>query len=176
MTRLALDRLIYRDPERRALRALARRVKSLPAKHRPDDALQIVVDLARELTNGRYAALAVTDEHDRTEGFITAGLSRQQLARLATPPQGHGPLGSLRHDGKPVRYKNVQEHAKAFGFPSNHPEMQQLVGVALWVHGNVRGSLYVTDPQDGRDFNEDDELVLTTLAAHATKVIETEWY
>src|SRR5690606_21441023 len=137
---------------------------------------QIVVDLAKELTTGRYAALAVTDEHDRTEGFVTAGLSRQQLARLATPPQGHGPLGSLREDGKPVRYKNVQDSAKSFGFPSNHPEMRQMVGVALWAHGEVRGSLYVTDPEDGHDFDENDERILTTLAAHATKVIESEWY
>ncbi len=136
----------------------------------------MVVDLARELTNGRYAALAVTDEHDRTEGFVTAGLDRDQLARLNTPPQGHGPLGSLRLDGRPVRYSNVQDHAKAFGFPSHHPEMQALVGVAIWVHGNVRGALYVTDRQDHREFDDEDELILTTLAAHATKIIEAEWY
>jgi GAF domain-containing protein len=176
MTRLGLDRLIRRDPERRALRALARRTNALPSKRRPDEALQVVADLARELTRGRYAALAITDEHDRTEGFITSGLSREQLARLNTPPQGHGPLGSLRLDGRPVRYANVQEHAKAFGFPSHHPEMQALCGVALWANGNVRGALYVTDPQDGRAFDEADELILTTLATHATKIIEKEWY
>lgn len=171
-----LDRLIYRDPERRALRALAKRVRALPSKRHPEESLQVVVDLARELTHARYGALSVTDEYDRTEGFITAGLSREQLRRLRTPPQGHGPLGSLRYDGRPVRFQNVQEHAKAFGFPSNHPEMEALVGVAIWVQGEVRGALYVTDRQDGREFSADDERILITLAEHAAQVIESEWY
>jgi len=171
-----LDRLVVRDPERRALRALARRTRDLPKKRRPDDSLQIVVDLARELAGGRYAALSVTDEHDRTEGFFTSGLGNDELMRLRTPPQGHGPLGSLRYDGKPVRFDDVAEHAKAFGFPSHHPEMHALVGVALWARGVVRGALYVTDRTDGRPFTDDDELILTTLGTHASKVIETEWY
>ena len=176
MVRPAIDRLVVRDPERRALRALARRIRALPTRRKPDDSLQVVTDLARELTHGRYAALSVTDEHDRTEGFFTAGLSREQLMRLRTPPQGHGPLGSLRYDGRPVRFNDVSEHAKAFGFPTHHPDMKAMVGVAIWVHGEVRGALYVTDRQDGRDFDEDDERLLTTLAAHASRVIEEEWY
>lgn len=158
------------------MRALARRTRALPKRHKPDDSLQIVVDLARDLTTGRYAALAVTDEYDHTEGFFTSGLSREQLMRLHTPPQGHGPLGSLRYDGRPVRFNDVQEHAKSFGFPSRHPEMRAMVGVAIWAHGVVRGSLYVTDPRGGREFEEADELILTTLATHASKVIEQEWY
>lgn len=171
-----LDRLIHRDPERRALRALSRRLDALPPKHRPDDSLQVVADLARVLTRARYAALAVTDRYDRTEGFITSGLSPEQLARLRTAPQGHGPLGSLRYDGRPVRYDDVRQHAKAFGFPSHHPDMRMLCGVAIWVHGEVRGALYVTDRGDGRMFGEEDERILITLASHASKVIETEWY
>lgn len=171
-----LDRLIRRDPERRALHALSRRVAKLPPRHRPDESLQVVADLARDLTRARYAALAVTDRYDRTEGFITSGLSPGQLARLRTPPQGHGPLGSLRYDGRPVRFDDVREHARAFGFPSHHPDMQMLCGVAIWVHGEVRGALYVTDRSDGQAFSEEDERLLTTLAAHASTVIETEWY
>lgn len=172
----ALDRIIYRDPERRVLRALADRTKHLNGRRRPDVSLQIVVDLARDLTNGRYAALSVTDEHDHTEGFFVSGLDQDAMMRLRTPPQGHGPLGSLRYDGKPVRLDDVSQHRKAFGFPSHHPEMQALVGVALWANGVVRGALYVTDRQDGQPFDEDDERMLTTLGQHASKVIEQDWY
>lgn len=173
---ISLDRLIRRDPERRTLRALGERLKTLPARHRPDQSLQIVVDLARELTAGRYAALSVTDEHDVTEGFFASGLNRDQMARLRTPPQGHGPLGSLRYDGRPVRFEDVSRHAKAFGFPTHHPEMRAMVGVAIWARGTVRGALYVTDREDGHPFDDTDERILTTLAAHASKVIENEWY
>ncbi|MEX2445709.1 MAG: GAF domain-containing protein [Dehalococcoidia bacterium] len=176
MPRLSLDRLVHRDPERRALRALGRRLRQLPVRRTPDASLQAVADLARDLTRARYAALAITDRHDRTEGFVTSGLDRSILDRLRTPPQGHGPLGSLREDGRPVRFDNVQEHAHAFGFPPHHPEMQAMAGVAIWARGEVRGALYVTDRRDGKPFDDEDVLVLTTLAAHATHIVETEWY
>ena len=176
MAIFSLDRLVHRDPERRALRALAAGVAKLPARHAPEASLQVVADLARELTRARYAALAITDREDRTEGFVTSGLPLEALARLRTPPQGHGPLGSLREDGRPVRFDDVQEHAHAFGFPPHHPEMRSLAGVAIWARGEVRGALYVTDRRDGRAFDRDDERVLTTLAAHASQVVEREWY
>jgi GAF domain-containing protein len=70
----------------------------------------------------------------------------------------------------------VRQHATAFGFPPHHPEMQRMLGVALWVHGEVRGSLYVTDRRDGAPFDDDDEATLVTLAVHAGRVIEREWY
>ena len=176
MSILSLDHLIHRDPQRRALRALARRLATLPPRRSPDAALQVVTDLSKELTEARYAALAVTDRQDRTEGFFTAGVDPEAMARLRTPPQGHGPLGSLRYDGKPVRFDDVREHAKAFGFPPAHPPMQRLCGVAIWARGEVRGALYIADRMDGKPFTEDDEEMLTTLAAHASRVVETEWY
>ena len=170
------DRLLRRDPERRALRALARGVKRLPVRRRPDESLQLVVDLAREMTRAKYGPLAVTDEHDMTQGFVTSGLSADDLRGLRTPPQAHGPRSSLRADGRPVRFENVQHSPRAFGFPPHHPEMEALIGVPIWSAGHVRGSLYVTDRDDGKPFDDQDERVLVTLARHASTVIEREWY
>ena len=174
------DRLLRRDPERRALRALARGVDRLPARRRPDESLQLVVelvvDLAREMTRAKYGALAVTDEHDMTQGFVTSGLSKDDLRGLRTPPQAHGPLSSLRVDGRPVRFDNVQLAPRAFGFPPHHPLMEALIGVPIWSGGHVRGSLYVTDRADGKPFDDRDERTLVTLARHASTVIALEWY
>lgn len=167
---------LRRDPEARALAALAKALRALPPRHRPDEALQIVADLARNETKARYAALTVTDEFDRTQGFVTSGLTAEEMKRLPTPPQGHGPLGSLRGDGKPVRLEDLTKHRRSFGFPPHHPSMQRLLGVPLWAGGCVRGSLYVTDRADGRPFDDDDERLLLTLAQHASRVIEQEWY
>jgi GAF domain-containing protein len=168
--------LVKNDPEAKALRALSKGLGALPEGHRPDEALQVVADLARELTKAKYAALAVTDAHDRTLGFVVSGLDERTARSLKTPPQGHGPLGTLREDGRPVRYDDVQEHRKAFGFPPKHPKMKRLMGIALWANGEVRGSLYVTDRTDGEQFDDDDERVLITLGSHASQVIERDWY
>ena len=164
-----------RDPEYRALLRLAEVVRG-PKSQRPEEALQRVVDLAREMTNARYAALAVSDEHDYTEGFVTSGLTKAQLRGLKVPPQGHGPLGSLRSDGKPVRIDDLDAHAQAFGFPPKHPTMKTMLGVPIWADGEVRGSLYVTDRDGGNPFTDDDVVVLLTLARHAGMIVERDWY
>ena len=163
------------DPEYRALLRLAEATRG-PKPQRPEEALQVVVDLAREMTNARYAALGVSDENDYTEGFVTSGLTKAQLRGLKVPPQGHGPLGSLRSDGKPVRIDDLDAHPAAFGFPPKHPTMKTMLGVPIWAEGQVRGSLYVTDRDGGKPFTDDDEVVLLTLARHASNIVERDWY
>jgi GAF domain-containing protein len=163
------------DPEYRALLALAEATRNVRSR-RPEDGLQIVVDLARTLTNARYAALGVSDEDDRTEGFVTSGLTKAQLRGLKVPPQGHGPLGSLRTDGKPVRVNDLDQHEKAAGFPPRHPTMKTMLGVPIWLNGQVRGSLYVTDRDGSLPFRDEDETVLVTLARHAANIIAQQWY
>ena len=163
------------DPEYRTLIRLAEITRGPKPRH-PEESLQKVVDLAREMTHARYAALGVSDENDRTEGFVTSGLTRAQLRGLKVPPQGHGPLGSLRSDGKPVRIDDLDAHEKAFGFPPRHPTMKTMLGVPIWANGEVRGSLYVTDRDGGDPFTDDDEIVLLTLARHAGLIVERDWY
>ena len=164
------------DPEYRALIRLAEALREHPRPRTPIEALQIVVDLAREMTCARYAALAVTDERDRTEGFVTSGLSAEELRGLRTPPQAHGPLGSLRGDGRPVRITDLDSHPNSFGFPPHHPRMKSLMGVPLWARQQVRGILYVPDKDEVVAFDDADECVLLTLARHASNIIERDWY
>lgn len=164
------------DAEYRALKRLAEVLRDNRQARTPLDALQPVTDLAREMTHARYAALAVTDDRDRTEGFLTSGLTREELRGLRAPPQAHGPLGTLRGDGKPVRIDNLADHEKSFGFPPRHPPMKSLMGVPLWAHQQVRGSLYVTDKFGSQPFDDDDQAILLVLARHASQIIENDWY
>ena len=164
------------DAEYRALLALAQMLRDHPSPDTPIEALQHLADLARELTDARYAALAVTDESDRTEGFVTSGLTREDLRGLRTPPQAHGPLGSLRGDGRPVRISNLEQDPHAFGFPPRHPQMKTLMGVPVWAAKQVRGSLYVTDKHGADAFEDEDEAILSVLALHASHIIEERWY
>ncbi len=143
-----------------------------------DDAnelLERVAALAHELTHARYAAVSVTDREDHVEGFFVSGLDGEALRRLKTPPLGHGPLGSLRREGKPVRIDNLDEQTASFGFPPKHPDMTALCGVPLWAKGEVRGSIYVTDKAGTVTFDDSDELILTIIAGHASRIIEERW-
>ncbi len=164
-----------RDPEYRALRKLAGRNRKQPPRT-PLDALQHVVDVAREMTRARYGALAVTGPTDYVEGFVVSGMDERALASLKGPPQGHGPLGNMRQDGLAVHFADVSEHEKAFGFPPKHPEMNELLGVPIFASGAVRGALYVTDAKAGRGFGDGDRQALDVLSHHAGLIIEASWY
>ncbi len=164
-----------RDPEYRVLRRLARATaKGVP--ERPVAALEQVADLARELTHARYAALIVTGAADYVEGFVVSGLTKEEERKLKAPPQGHGPLGAMRQDGLAVRLDDLGQHAQSFGFPPQHPEMKTLLGVPIWVRGEVRGALYVTDRDGGKAFRDGDQVSLEVLARHAGGVIADRWY
>lgn len=166
---------VSRDPEYRALRELAARNRKAPPKT-PHDALQHIADVAHALTHATYSALAVTGTDDYVEGFIVSGMSEGALAMLKGPPQGHGPLGTMRQDGLPVHLKDVSMDAKAFGFPPKHPPMRELLGVPILAGGEVRGALYVTDRKGGRHFGDGDKQMLDVLAHHAGLVIARSWY
>ena len=168
-------RLFRRDPEERALRRLAQATAAGVSDH-PLRALEQVTDLARELTNARYAALAVTSDADYVEGFVVSGLSPAEERRLRAAPQGHGPLGTMRKDGLAVRIDDLAGYERAFGFPPKHPEMTTLLGVPIWQDGVLRGALYVTDRNGGKPFRDSDEVALWVLARHAANVIATRWY
>jgi GAF domain-containing protein len=167
--------LLDRDPEYRALTMLAKRNRKHPPRT-PLDALQHVVDAARELTNGTYGALAVTGTDDYVEGFVVSGMDEKALASLKGPPQGHGPLGTMRMDGLAVHLRDVTQHDKSFGFPPKHPGMKELLGVPIFCGGDVRGALYVTDRKNGKPFDDGDEQALKVLSRHAALIIEASWY
>ena len=133
------------------------------------------VDVARDLTAGTYGALAITGETDYVEGFVVSGMDEKALSELKGPPQGHGPLGSMRQDGLPVYLRDVGEHAKAFGFPPKHPDMKELLGLPIFCGGVIRGALYVTDRKRGT-FGDRDRAVLVALAHHAGLIIDASWY
>lgn len=139
--------------------------------------LQKVVDLARELGGGQYGALGVLGNDGKyIEQFITSGISEEQRARLGPPPRGHGLLGVLIREGKPIRVPNIPEDARSVGFPPNHPPMRSLMGVPIRSKGRVIGDLYVTDKiaPGGRitTFSEQDQEVLEMFAAQAAIAIE----
>lgn len=162
------------DAEVVALRALAS-LKEPRNRFELDDALDGVAELARQVTSANYAAVTIIDSHNKVEGFFVAGLDSTALRRLKTPPQGHGPLGTLREDGRPVNVDDLEKHEYSFGFPPRHPEMKALLGVPVWMHGEVRGTIYVTDKAEVTTFGRWDEDALLVLARHVGTLIERFW-
>jgi len=135
--------------------------------------LHRVVETATDLVGARYGALGVLD-HGRTHlvEFITVGVSDDQRAEIGDLPKGHGILGLLIVDPRPLRLPDLGEHPDSFGFPPGHPPMTSFLGVPIFVRGEVYGNLYLTDKAEGETFTDVDEELAMGLAGAAGVAIE----
>ncbi|WP_216905839.1 GAF domain-containing sensor histidine kinase [Nocardia noduli] len=135
-----------------------------------DDTLRSIVHTAIELVDARYGALGVR-ETDRSitqlAEFVYEGIDDRTRVMIGDLPRGHGVLGLLIEDPKPIRLKDLSTHAASVGFPRHHPPMHTFLGVPVKVRDEVFGNLYLTEKADGQEFTEDDEVVVQALAAAA---------
>ncbi|MFF3404333.1 ATP-binding protein [Streptomyces sp. NPDC002659] len=137
--------------------------------------LQRIVATAMDLVDARYGALGVlSDDRTRVTEFIALGLTDQERADLAGSeiPQGRGLLGLMIHETEPLRLDDLTRHPDSIGFPSGHPPMRSLLGVAITVRGQIYGNLYLSERRDGQPFDTQDEAVAVSLAGAAGIAIE----
>src|SRR5687768_8020244 len=121
--------------------------------------------------------MGLADADGRIYEFITSGLTPQERAAIGPLPRGHGLLGVLIREGRPVRTTSIGRDPRSSGFPPNHPPMTTLLGVPISMNGRVLGDLYLTEKLDGEEldpsgFDETDEQLALLLARHAAVAIE----
>ncbi|MGD0082128.1 MAG: GAF domain-containing protein [Acidimicrobiales bacterium] len=135
--------------------------------------LRRIVVAACELTDARYGALGVLDSSgEALSEFVTHGLSEEQEAAIGERPKGHGVLGVLINDPRPIRLAELGAHERSFGFPPNHPPMSSFLGVPIRVRELAFGNLYLTEKRSAREFTETDERLLSSLAAAAGVAVD----
>jgi two-component system, NarL family, sensor histidine kinase DevS len=157
--------------EVRSLPALVELGRSVLAESELETILERVLDAAREFTGARYAALGVLDASRRElERFLTVGIDDETRRELGEPPRGHGVLGELIREPKPLRLPDVGAHPRSYGFPIGHPPMTTFLGVPIVVQDQAWGNLYLTDKDTG-EFTAEDEDAVAMLAEWAAIAI-----
>ena len=132
-----------------------------------------IAEAAVDLVDARYGALGVLDERQiRLVQFITVGIDDEGRAAIGELPQGHGILGLLIVDPRPLRLPDLNEHPDAHGFPPNHPPMATFLGVPIRVRGRVFGNLYLCEKAGGEVFTDVDEEMVVALATAAGVAID----
>ena len=134
--------------------------------------LHRVVSSACHLLQAEYGALGVIGRDRALSHFITVGIDEELARRIGPLPTGHGVLGLLIRDPKPLRLHDLSQHPDAHGFPKNHPPMKSFLGVPIRVRDVVFGNLYLTQKSGGGDFTDEDEELAEALAAAAGVAIE----
>jgi signal transduction histidine kinase len=165
MTEPALDEL--------RLRRLIDAGRSLNAKLDVDAVLHQLLDVAREVTGARYAAVGVLDDsRQELERFVTAGIDPDTHRAIGDLPRGRGILGLLIEDPRPLRLEHIGDHPQSYGFPAAHPEMETFLGVPVTIREEVWGNLYLTEKEDGTPFTDADEESAVILAGWTAIAID----
>jgi signal transduction histidine kinase len=132
-----------------------------------------VAQVAAEVIGARYAAIGVLGSDGKVlEHFTTYGIDAELRARMGRPPEGHGILGLIVRDAKPLRLPDLTRHADSCGFPPHHPPMRSFLGVPIFGRSGVFGSLYVTEKIGDEAFTEEDEDLAILLAAKTAAAVE----
>ncbi len=137
-----------------------------------DATLRRIVQAAAELGEARYGALGVLGEDGTLAEFVYQGIDAETRERIGHLPEGHGLLGLVIDDAKPLRLTEISAHPASVGFPANHPPMHSFLGVPVRVRDEVFGNLYLAEKKDGAEFTDDDEVIVQALAAAAGIAIE----
>ena len=146
MTQSVLDEL--------RLRRLIDAGRNLIATLDVEAVLQQLLDVAREDTGARYAAVGVLDaKREALERFVTAGIDPETHRAIGDLPTGRGILGLLIEDPRPLRLEHIGDHPQSYGFPSAHPKMETFLGVPVMIRGEVWGNLYLTEKEGGAAFH-----------------------
>jgi signal transduction histidine kinase len=155
------------------LRSLLDAIAAVTGELSLDAVLQRLVEVAVELTGAGYGALGVIDRSGSVlERFITTGIDDETRTAIGDPPHGRGILGVLIRDATPLRLHDIAEDPRSVGFPPNHPPMRSFLGVPVMLRGVAYGNLYLTEKEGGEDFTDEDQELVTLLAAQAAVAIE----
>jgi two-component system, NarL family, sensor histidine kinase DevS len=154
------------------LRALVETGIAINSELSLDGVLERIVEAAARVTGAQYAALGVIDPAGSgLERFVTFGIPDEIQMPIGDPPHGRGILGVLIHDARPLRLHDLSEDPRSVGFPPGHPPMRSFLGVPILLRGVAYGNLYLTE-KDGGDFTDEDEELVTLLAAQAAVAVE----
>jgi len=134
--------------------------------------LRRIVEAAVELADAEYGALGVIGADQQLTEFIPVGLTGSEIRGIHHWPEGHGLLGLLIKEPRPLRLADIGKHAESSGFPDGHPAMRTFLGVPVRVRDRVFGNLYLTQKRGGGEFTEDDEALVTALGAAAGIAVE----
>jgi signal transduction histidine kinase len=135
--------------------------------------LERVVEVAAAVIGARYAAIGVLAPDGRLlESFTTYGIDEEQRALIGPPPRGHGILGLVIREGRPIRLPDLARHPDSYGFPPHHPPMHSFLGVPIVGKRGIFGNLYLTEKLGGKVFTDDDEHIAILLAANTAAAVE----
>ena len=98
-----------------------------------DSVLDRVLEVAREMTGARAMRRSASSTSAARSSSGSSPRHRRGARKRAIGdlPRGHGVLGVLIRDPRPLRLDDVGRHRAVYGFPPGHPPMKTFLGVPI---------------------------------------------
>jgi PAS domain S-box-containing protein len=160
------------------LAALIELSQQLVLERDPHHILEKFCQVACDIIGAKYAAMGILDhEGPNLRYFLTSGLDRQVMAQMGYPPANRGLLGQLLAEGQPIRLRNFNGDPQVIGLTTHsgiphHPLIHSFLGAPIASPTQLYGWLYLGDKIGAEEFSEEDERIITTLAAQVVVAYE----
>ena len=138
-----------------------------------DDVLQDVIDSARALISAQYGVITTLDASGQMEGFLTSGMTIEEVGSMRRTPQGMEMFRYLSGLSAPLRVPDLPAHARSVGMVEYQPTLPIkpfLLAPILHQRENM-GHIYLVNGPGGAAFNQIDEDTLVMFAAQVALVI-----
>lgn len=170
------DMLARRERRERETQALYQTARDLTSLRDVDEVLTAIVDRARRLFGSDSTYIALIDETSGDAYMrVTSGTVTPAIRSVRQPP-GWGVGGRVIQTGQPFATSNYQADPRIRRRPSvasavGEDGVVSIAGVPMRVGNRVIGALFAADRRE-RDFEQSEIALLSSLADHASVVIE----
>ncbi len=160
-----------------ALQTLVVAAQTLSAQQNLDGLLSHLLDIAKESTEARYAALAISNDNQREPGqFLSSGNDSEAARAIQALPLDQGAMDSLEQENSPLSLRHLTKHWASLGLPADQAPMTSYLGVSIRCHGRFFGRISLANKLTGQglatDFSGLDEQIVLTLATQAGTAIQ----
>ena len=166
------------DELRRRNEALQERISRLTAailrvsaSLNPDTVLQEIVDSARAMTGARYGLIMTMDARGRLQDLVSSGLSKEELQRVLTWPEGQQLYEHLRSLSKPLRVADLPRYLESLGLAPNTWRTKTFQATPMHHRGVHVGSFFLDNKEGDQEFTDADEATLVLFASQAAVAI-----
>ncbi len=133
--------------------------------------LQEVVECACSLTSTSRGIITTVDELGEVLEYISIGFSEGERHGMATWSDGPHLFAYMRDLPEPLRLTNIAEWVRELGFSTDLMPSVPILGMPLRHRGIHVGNFFVGEKDEGTEFSNADEEILTLFASQAAVAI-----
>lgn len=174
--RLMSDKLMEKVTEleaaNRRLGALTDLNLQLASERDPHVLLKKVCGRARELIGAKHAVLCINGKQGGERIFLSSGYEPARAAKLVPIDIDQGALGQVMSTRRSCRTVTVDGDATAAGLPPAYSPLQSCLVTPVVSLTHAYGLICLVDKAGAVEFSEDDQHILSSLAAQVGRIYE----